>query len=411
MQMAQPEESLTMSIVYTLWKNWVSAIVALIFVLIEPLVIPHSWQPFVVAAIAVVLYIVARSTSAGSYSCSPMSRCAVAGIFWSAVVMVMINILNSHMLLDGYIDWSNANREIPYISGLVLFPMVTLFTLGSLIRSAMSSWHSGMAEWGMRVNSLVANMIRNESRYQQRMLMVLTFTFSTIGWWYYGVYYVNVNLNTPDKFFFTYMPVAVLVLSTYFMWVRCSGLAAIIGPMIVGVHSSDSTERYIIIKGDRMLLSQTASGRWDTPAVLPADVEPDRLKYLYSSPGVNATDSVRHYVVFLSDDDIDDDVTEGSWFSYDEVSRLAHTSMLSVELADEMYRIYTITMAWKTYDRHGFRRYPVKNYRPSFTLSGLRDTAVDYNDLSWFEVANNNQDRKFFNLRRLWRNFTRKAAR
>ena len=79
---------------------------------------------------------------------------------------------------------------------------------------------------------------------------------------------------------------------------------------------------------------------------------------------------------------------------------------IATPLATELYRIHTITMAWKTYDRRGRRLYPVKNYRPTFRLGDLRKWDVDYDDTSWFSVAFNNEDRKFFRLRSLWQKVT-----
>ena len=63
-------------------------------------------------------------------------------------------------------------------------------------------------------------------------------------------------------------------------------------------------------------------------------------------------------------------------------------------------------MAWKTYDRQGRRLYPIKHYRPTFRLRDLKDWDVDYSDLSWMSIAENNQDRPFFHTRRLWRKIT-----
>ena len=63
-------------------------------------------------------------------------------------------------------------------------------------------------------------------------------------------------------------------------------------------------------------------------------------------------------------------------------------------------------MAWKTYDRNGRRLYPIRHYRPTFRLRDLREWTVDYDDQSWFDIAQNNEDRRFFRLRNFWNNIT-----
>ena len=71
-------------------------------------------------------------------------------------------------------------------------------------------------------------------------------------------------------------------------------------------------------------------------------------------------------------------------------------------------------MAWKTYDRNGRRLYPIRHYKPTFRLRDLRDWTVDYDDETWFDVAHNNEDRRFYKLRSLWNRvtdvFSRKAS-
>jgi hypothetical protein len=74
-------------------------------------------------------------------------------------------------------------------------------------------------------------------------------------------------------------------------------------------------------------------------------------------------------------------------------------------LASEIKRIYTITMAWKTYTRDGKRLYSIKNYVPTFRLKDLKNWDVDYNDITWINIADNNEDKRFFVLKKLWRKY------
>ena len=113
---------------------------------------------------------------------------------------------------------------------------------------------------------------------------------------------------------------------------------------------------------------------------------------------------VIHYAAFVDKDSTG--VLEGKWTSLDEIDRLMRRSRLSADMCDEVYRIFTVTMAWKTYSREGKRLYPIKHYRPTFRLRDFRDWAVDYEDPVWLDVASNNEDRPFYRTRRLWRRLT-----
>lgn len=80
---------------------------------------------------------------------------------------------------------------------------------------------------------------------------------------------------------------------------------------------------------------------------------------------------------------------------------------MSPALGAEFRRIYTVTMAWKTYDYNGKRLYPIKNYKPTFRLKDFGEWNVDYDDPNWLNIAYNNEDRFMFRLRGLWRKYVR----
>ena len=88
-----------------------------------------------------------------------------------------------------------------------------------------------------------------------------------------------------------------------------------------------------------------------------------------------------------------------------ELERLLNGDSLAPLMAAEIHRLYTVTMAWKTYDRLGRRLYKIKNYRPTFRLRDIQNWDVDFNDSQWLRVAVNNQDRPFYSLKRFWRRY------
>ena len=96
---------------------------------------------------------------------------------------------------------------------------------------------------------------------------------------------------------------------------------------------------------------------------------------------------------------------EGEWFTLSQIERMVADGLVSSILAAEINRIYTISMAWKTYDRYGYRLYNIRNYKPTFRLRDFKDWDVDLNDIQWLYVSENNEDKPFFRLRRIWRKY------
>ena len=196
---------------------------------------------------------------------------------------------------------------------------------------------------------------------------------SAVEWWYYFNYYINVNMNTPDVFFFTYgCLITLYIFSLYFVWNRCGNIAAVIGPIAYGAKKTGTIIRYIVLSDDRMLLTMNEHDRWDTPAVTQIskfdnigeeaakkrlktfrDVRISELRYLYETSLSDILPQMKHYAAFVKAEDYPAVKDHGTWFTLDQLDRMIKTARLSAELTDEIYRIFTITMAWKTYDTEG----------------------------------------------------------
>lgn len=426
--MNENSPNLTRRLVGSLWVNWAIAFGAIALELLLPRLISKAWLPLPVFALAYAELVYMRTQQAReSLSCTAMLKVSTLTLFWSALIMLIINILNSEMLFDNLINWSNSNKEIPYITCLVVFPTMIIMALwvmaGGYIQNRQDPYGS-QAEI-REGNGVVSTLFSRESRYQVQLMLYVALGFSGVEWWYYFKYYFNVNLNTPDVFFFNWMPIAFYFLSLFFIWSRYQNMAAIIGPIAENALHNGIAVRYLVISGDRMLLAINEYDRWDTPAITRlgtlsqindqtvrdafgriSGCENFGMRFLYDTGFDKTVPEVKHYAVFLDKEEYPAESALDSWFSLDQIDRFIKAARLSAELADEIYRIFTITMAWKTYDRQGRRLYPIKHYRPTFRLRDLKDWDVDYSDLSWMSIAENNQDRPFFHTRRLWRKIT-----
>lgn len=423
-------ENATRSLLMSMWMSWTITVVAFIAVLLLRIIVTPAWLPLPVALLSYTLLVYTRRLSFGAtHRCAMISRYGAQVLFWTAVIMETINILNSHMLLDGIIDWSASNRDIPYITSLVLMPVMVFVAAFDLLLGDRSRFCRDCRARNGHVagNNVVSMIYEKEATYQLQLMLLVSLAIGSIQWWYYFTYYINVSLNSPDRFFFTIMPVILLLVTVAFMLMRYTNMSMMIGPMTQGTASEMSVVRYLVMAGDCMLLTQNSDGRWDTPAS--ADVSPTefispedaavnfkavsgindaRMRFLYANKSHDMATEIIHYAAFLKGEAYDAACgnLQGEWCTLDMVDRLLKESALTAELANEIYRIYTITMAWKTYTREGMRRYPIKHYRPTFRLRDFADWDVDYNDISWLGVAHNNEDRPFFRTRRLWQRIT-----
>lgn len=174
-----------------------------------------------------------------------------------------------------------------------------------------------------------------------------------------------------------------------------------------------------------MLLHFDANGAWDTPAetVIQRKKTVDSeeagelyrditgrsaaaLRYCYTNPGFATGSNMVHYAVFVDPDEAVQYAEGNMWFNPYMLDKALASNSLSPILANELFRIHTMTMAWKTYDRSGRRLYPIRHYQPTFRLRDLSKWDIDYDDQTWFDVAGNNQDKPFYHIHKFFNRIT-----
>lgn len=410
-----------------MWLKWVLASGALTLVVILSLIIPKIWLPFVVYAISYGLILSLRADNAHKAlrACGLIIKMTSEILFWSATVMLAINLMAAEWFFGNMLDGPMFNPSQPYITSLILFPVTAAVCAYALFAGQNLTYcrncrrnhgyYSG--------DGLVATLFYHESRFQMRLLLTGSILLSIASWTYYIVRYVNINFNSADIFIFHGTPVILFILSLLYMSARYRSMAVSLGRIGISDKQSASITRlrFLVLNGDHVYLRPDSNGLFDTPATesiaRTEDLTPEQahkhfaglsglddfeMKYIYSNEGFAGGSNIIHYAVFLPDNNIGR-LAPAEPMTLDALDRLIKASMISPLLANEIYRIYTVTMAWKTYDRDGRRLYPIRHYRPTFRLRDLREWAVDYNDLHWLNIATNNQDCAFYRLRRLWR--------
>lgn len=364
------------------------------------------------------------NNSRGDVNCSLINHYTFFAILLSGIVMLAINLINTSWITIK----TFGSDEVKYISTLVVYPIAAMFYGIAMLRRGKPEYCIACKEKSCNSvkKSIERNLFHRESRSLLISLFVLSLLISIVAWTYYFVFYINVNINSPDIFFFYITPVAAYGLYVFYMLSRYANIQFkfTIAPGRAE-HLHVTHLRYWVLKGDKMMLQMigidgAGAELYDTPAVgeMPytekvsheqarqafsnlSGTNDFTLKYLFVTS--DETSNIMHYVAVLNSKDVKTPALQGEYYNLYEVNEMLKAGQLVKPLGYELHRVFEITMAWKTYDREGNRLYPIKKYRPTFRLADILDWNVDYDDLSWMGISKNNADKPFFKLKKFWR--------
>ncbi len=427
--------------IFRLWRNWAVAVGLLtVLVFLSPL-IHLQWLPLVNVSFYFALQVVRRYVTS--------RRVPTCGRFLQEVSVVMlitalfvIALFFMGRRADLYeLTGQPYDASVPVLAILVTAPVTVIVTgLHLLVRRDPRVCVNCRASYGNVVEfGFIGDLYQREWRYQTRLLFWLSSLLTVVDWAYYLLFYVNVNLNRADHFFFLWMPMVLYLFSLVYLGSRYYSLWTYYCKNDEGHYVEQpgtTTLRYLLLSDDRILLDSMpeekkfANGSIikfvDTPVVVKipytsrvSDMEAAELfrsrtgiknaeiRLAYSSPDPVTFQNILHYFAFLPDaDEVVDSRVRGEWFTLGHLRQLMNQHIVSRNLTAEIRRIHTVAMAWKTYDENGRRLYGIKHYRPTFRLRDLQKWNVDYDDGRWLDVSMLNQDSALFRLRRLWRKVT-----
>lgn len=413
-----------------MWRNWTICYGAITLPLLLSLFTPLAWLPFATLLEVYMLSSVRRADILSPVSaCSVLTGIAIRVLFVASVIMIVINLMCTDWLIPTVWRLRVYNSEIPFVVCLIVSPLTVLFCALSLLfgigdtssrnYQRRNGFHAG--------DSMAATLYHRETRYQTTVLLCLSAVMGAAEYFYYFARYINANFNDPDRFFFIYMPIVVYLLSIVILHARYQSVTILCEALVnaQGGRHTGTIVRYLVFKDDNLLLHRGNDGIWDTPAegrierktsmgelearllfTELSGIENFELRYCFTNRAFASESNMMHYAVFVDNDNSITPDEKKRWFNPYMLDSALAASALSPVLANELYRIHTITMAWKTYDRDGKRLYPIKHYHPTFRLRDLREWTVDYDDESWFDVAHQNEDRPFFRTRQLWNRLT-----
>ena len=425
----------------SLLSNWLISVGAVVVILFSCQFISKVFLPAVVLACQFTLmHRAQKGRSSHTGYCYLLPYLMARVLFVTAIIMIAINIYYIWFIPPQEFADGSANPSIPYITILIVAPVSSIILLWALHRGTRLPYcmrcrsdHGIPAERGF-----IARVSANESRYQLRMLASVSLIATVYSWTYYLVRYSNANINTADRFYFNIIPLIFYIASAIYLTMHYWSLYAFYQKNIAenaGNCASASYIRFILICGDSVFLSErkvTASGNTpdsvtiDTPfrLTLPyrervetqqAEAEFSRMlgnnakfdiRFLYSTASPGERYNFFHYLCSTEFRSITDTLgMNGIWYTQLQLGRLFREHKIDLMLAGEIRRIYTMAKTFKSYDRDGRRLHPIRNYSPSFRLDDLMELKIDFNDPTWLLVAEDNEDKLFYKLRKLTRRY------
>lgn len=426
--------------IFRLWLNWVMVAGAISLLVILSLWLPPAAMPVLAIVFQIGFFMQVRANRRKKMpSCYILPFLATRIFFWTAVVMVAVLYLYSRHLIENIFDGDTINAEIPFITVLIIGPVAVAVTLFAVARGGRLRFcrdckiRNGFpAERGF-----LGNLFSQEGTYQTRMLLNVSALVTLVGWVYYFLAYVNVNLNEPDRLVFFWTPLTLFIITIVVMAVRYLGLCNYYEQHFEGSGQQmrrSTMLRYIIIADNTIVLRKPQSDPdmdmgftascYDTPAslVIPhrqsipddeahtlfkeiMDVDAD-IRPMYVTDNGNADCNIFHYLCFLSEESAATLAAKRPDLEFAtiyHISRLIDSKQTARLLSAEIYRLHTMAMAWKTYDTHGDKRYKIKHYQPTFRLRDVHKWHIDFNDSKWLSISEFNADSPFFRLRRFWK--------
>lgn len=423
--------------IFTLWLNWAVAVGALALPEFIGLFTPKILLPIITFAVMLLLMLYRHSsTSPQAASCELIQTVCIRTLGYSALLMLIFAVI----ITKGYITYvypdEIINPEVPFFAVLIEAPVAVMVCAWAMFMGDnLGVCRRCVIHYGNALErGFLGKIFSQESRYQLRFLMLISLLLTVVTWTWFLVFYINVNVNAPDAFIFNWVPPIFYGLSIIYLSMRYFTLWSYYYNDIEGSaerHGASTTIRYLVLTGNNMMLTREEdfadmpdSNKYDTPAMLTmahtdrvsidrarkifsdlSDLEPEdfTIRFMYSSTDISGRCNVKHFICCLpSKDVIEDSALKGKWFSLPQLQRLLYNQELAPMLTTELNRLYTVTMAWKTYDAQGRRLYKIKNYHPNFQLTGICDWEVDFNSPKWLMVARYNEDKPFFRLRRMF---------
>ena len=428
--------------IFSLWVNWaISLGFIMLPIIIAPLVTIKILPilPLISAGVLTLLDRLNRQHK--QPTCFRIPHITQIILMASALTLLIDMLYKCNTEMNSIIG-QPANKLNPVLPILDIAPVAVIVCLVGIIRAkSPMSCRSCKNRLSEALDSgQISKLYFRETTRQLHFLFWLSLALSITTWWYYLSSYINVNINSSDTYFFLLCPSLCFVLSLIYFGIRyytlwayyCNNKAT---ADVVERHGT--TLRYIVVCDDKILLNvpehemqQSAPHSIDVAlkvsipfkervtdqeahdfVVNALDSDDNEVRFLFHSCDPGMYSNIFHYAVFVNNADHVANKLNGQWLTLSDTNDMISEGKVSMALATELSHIYTVTMAWKAYDSRGHRLYEIKHYKPTFRIKDMPSWDVDYDDPNWLYVAELNEDKPLYRVRRLWHRITKGTGR
>lgn len=209
--------------IFNLWLNWIVACGALVLPNLVSVYTPAITVPLVTFLLAGLLRVY-NHTSLRSRSavCPLLPTIAIRSLVMSGIIMIGILISYTRGIVDQFFETELLNRQIPFLTVLIISPVTLTNVVWAMLRG-----HRYEACRKCRVllgteteRGFIGSIFAQESRYQRSFLLAISAVLTLTSWAYYTSFYINVNINVPDKFFLGWVPVIFYLISIVYLATR-----------------------------------------------------------------------------------------------------------------------------------------------------------------------------------------------
>lgn len=434
----------------SLWWAWVITTGLITVAAIISFLAPRLWTPIICFASAAGLNFMVRHNNISIHTprCYIIPFIGISIMLGTGIITATLEIWYTPSLFGSNPAAHTPSPDsLPYMGTLVVYPLALLFFGYATLRKSRFSY---CVDCCMRYGSpaergFIGRLFNQEGMYQRKLATIISAVVTFITYAYYFLIYNNNYISTRDQKIFVILPVVVFVATALLLALRYFVIWFYYSQDLEGSalrHGSSTTVRYLIIAGNEIFLHipdpekdiMVHEVKPDTPAhttislrrsvdlsyarelfsylVSPensdenAALEGYDIRFMFESDEASGMKNVFHYLVFASSKElVDNSNLNGSWHTIHDIKDMIDNNDINFMLASEIHRLYTFSMAARTYHKNGRRKYPVKHYRPTFRLSDAHKWDIDYNDPIWYFVSSNNQDSRFYHLRSLWRKY------
>lgn len=434
---------------YLFWKN-LSIAMLLLIVLLTVSTWTHSIFSIFTAIISA--FIIYARIYANKTSHHPTYMLVGYALMMSIIIYTFIVMSLSFVSAWGIFD---VNEHFNLFKGprtlsVLIFSPVCFFTfiITYLRRRSIHRYidnHFGVRS-DIFLKGKLGVLLSRESRTQIRNLVILFGIMTFINWGYYiFFFYKFAPLNNKDLYVFFWVNLAIMIfylgyllMHNYQLDLELKQSGELVTPEEAVSMGPKNYFRFFVICDNHLFVSYecddpdykvhkvldtpffiTRTGRMiSEPEILDIIQKETKVKggdlrffFSFNAPGLHQHNVLRYF--YFLDGKIDDYPTlneeKGEWMTIEQLQKInrRRPHALSSYMLADAGRMVTIIRTEKMYDERGNRKHKLKSYIPSFKLSELQHSDVDFQSNKWLDIAMFNSDKPFFRIRRFMRSLKR----